>query len=101
MKKTMLLGLFALVFGLFAVGSADAGYCYGGYRGYYAPTYYAPGNCHAYYGRHCNFYNNYYYDAGYGCNLYYSPSYHCNYYWCAPHSCYYPVSYCPFGVYAF
>lgn len=37
----------------------------------------------------------------YGCYGYYCPSTSVYYYWCVPDNCYYPVNYCPYGVYTF
>ena len=39
--------------------------------------------------------------AKYGTYCNYCPHTHKLYYWCAPHGCFYPVSYCPTGVYAY
>jgi hypothetical protein len=39
------------------------------------------------------------YSPQYGCQVYYCPSACGWYWWCAADCCYYPVSYCPHGVY--
>ncbi|MBL8799483.1 MAG: hypothetical protein JNM56_36715 [Planctomycetia bacterium] len=39
-------------------------------------------------------------NAKFGCNTYWCPSVASYYYWCAPDHCWYPVSYCPYGKYA-
>lgn len=39
------------------------------------------------------------YSPQYGCQIYYCPSACGWYWWCAADGCYYPVSYCPHGVY--
>jgi hypothetical protein len=37
----------------------------------------------------------------YGCVIYFDPFCNCWYYWCQPFGCYYPVTYCPTGIYAY
>ena len=41
------------------------------------------------------------FDSRYGCDCYWDPYVLEWYYWCEPDLCFYPVSYCPYGVYAF
>jgi hypothetical protein len=41
------------------------------------------------------------YSERYGCTIYWCPCSCCWYYWCRPYDCYYPISYCPTGVYAY
>ena len=38
---------------------------------------------------------------GYGCYIYFDPYCGLWFYWCAPHYRYYPVTYCPLGIYVF
>lgn len=122
MKKSLVLGLVAVVFGFVALDSVDAGQhvkvvvqkqCYQPVKVchptpvcHYPPVkvcyptpVYQP--CHVYYGQSCHFWTTCCYEPTYGCQVYYSPTYSCNFYWCAPHNCYYPVSYCPLGRYTF
>ena len=46
-----------------------------------------------------NFWGQRCWNPTYSCYTYYCPSSFCHYYWCAPYQCYYPISYCPTGVY--
>lgn len=42
-----------------------------------------------------------YWNDRYGCYCYFCPYTSCYYYWCAPDNCYYPVTYSPYGSYAY
>ncbi len=57
------------------------GYCYKGFN-----------HCHWSY--RC-------WNARCGCCCYFDPCTNCLYYWCVPDNCYYPITYCPYGVYTF
>jgi hypothetical protein len=100
-------GVAALVIGL-AVGTAEAGHPpaggkHGGSHGVMHAHKYVVGSYHKsakfkvkgsfFWTRRC-------WDARYLCFLYFCPDDGVYYYWCVPDECYYPVSYCPYGVYA-
>lgn len=101
----------AAVLALATVG-ADRASARGGHSGpsarsaYSGRGYYAPVSRNSFVNR--SFYRGYrsinwnyqYWYPSYGCYLYWVPSGNCYYYWCVPDNCYYPISYSPYGRYA-
>jgi len=53
-----------------------------------------------YKGKNCNHWTHSCWWGAYGCNCYWDPCCSAYYYFCVPDNCYYPISHCPYGVYA-
>jgi hypothetical protein len=56
--------------------------------------YFFPGRVHTHWTRRV-------FSDYYGCYTYYCPFSTSWYYWCEPFGCYYPVTYCPTGIYVY
>jgi len=53
-----------------------------------------------YKGKNCNHWTYSCWSGAYGCTCYWDPCCSAYYYFCVPDNCYYPISHCPYGVYA-
>jgi hypothetical protein len=69
-------------------------------RGYYEHGHHEYHGGHDFRGRYDHRWERRSWDGRYGCYLYWYPAGRAWHYWCAPDACYYPVDYCPYGVYA-
>ncbi len=56
---------------------------------------------HCYHGKHFQFWSYCKWYPDYGCHLYWCPVKRVWFYWCEPYGCYYPIDFCPTGVYAY